>query len=120
MIASSCTNTASTSATIDDGTTSQESGITQEVDQNNLCIKDSSCSNTGTVTDTSGSNSQSNTCIDISTCNNTGSNDKTVCVKSAICENIGTDTKVISKGQDCSSGDPGTTTVCVNGHTTTS
>ena len=114
---STCSNIASTSATIDGSSPDGDIEIKQNIDQKNLCVKDSACSNTGSVADGSGSNTQSNTCIDGSTCNNSGENNKTVCIGSANCENSGTDTKVISKGEDCSSGDPGSTTVCANGRT---
>ena len=73
----------------------------------------------GSVTDVSGSNSQYNTCGDGSSCSNTGTNNKTICVSGAHCENKGTDTKVISKGEDRTSGSPGTTSVCANGRTLT-
>ena len=119
LIGSTCGNDGSTSATIDDSAPADQIQVKQSIDQQNLCIRDSACSNTGLVTDGSGSNIQTNTCVGDSTCNNSGKNNKTVCVRSADCENTGTDTNVISKGQNCSSGDPGSTTVCANGRTIT-
>ena len=119
LIGSTCGNDGSTSATIEDRTPADQIQVKQSIDQQNLCIRDSACSNTGLVAEGSGSNIQSNTCVGDSTCNNSGENNKTICVRSADCENTGTDTKVISKGQDCSSGGPGSTTVCANGRTIT-
>jgi hypothetical protein len=119
LFSSTCSNEGSTSATIEDSTSADQIQVKQSIDQQNLCIRNSACSNTGSVTDGSGSNIQSNTCVGDSTCNNSGENNKTICVGSADCENTGTDTKVISKGEDCSSGDPGTTTICTNGNTFT-
>ena len=123
FVGSNCANSGNTFASVDNFEgipDDQKKHQTQTIHQNNLCIGDSICSNTGSVNGESGSNSQSNTCIDGSNCNNSGENNKTICIGSVNCENIGTDTKVISKGQDCSSGDPGSTTVSANGLSITS
>ena len=115
---SSCTNSASAASNIGGGDNNKQ--VNQELYQQNLCLHSSTCTNTGSVSGESGSNTQTNTCFDGSSCNNTGDNNKTICIGSANCENKGSDTKVISKGQDCSSGDPGSITVCANGRSVTS
>src|SRR6185503_9449350 len=85
------------------------------IDQNNLCIRHSSCSNEGSADTNNPSNKQSNTCVNDSECKNGGTNDKTICTSGSSCENNGKDTKVISNQADCSNGPDGSTTVCRSG-----
>ena len=108
---SNCTSTGSTQAFIDG---ENNKNINQQLDQKNLCLS-STCTLTGALSGDSSKVSQSNVCVNEANCKNTGENSKTVCVQSASCENNGVGTTVISRAQDCSSGDPGTVTVCTNG-----
>ena len=111
-----CVNSANLTATIN-GENNQN--IDQNLGQNNLCVKTSSCINDGKVVGVSGSNTQSNTCVEGSTCNNTGTNNKNTCVSGATCNNTGVNTKVISHGDTCNSGADGSTTICSHGRIVT-
>ena len=89
--------------------------VDQSMTQKNLCLKQSTCNSTGSVTGGSGSNAQSNLCVKNSECSNSGTNNKNICLDGSSCTNTGINTKVISKDSSCSSGVEGSTTICSNG-----